>query len=349
MKTWASMLLALVLAVTGATMVGAGALRLLGSRTTAPGTVSETPPGRTFSPDETERSLDYWSPERLQETDADAGDPGFWAGRPLDERPPEPVTPTAVQRPYESRPEAIIGRLFFVDDKGRRGSCSATVVDSPTRNMVWTAGHCVHGGRGGTWFRDMVFIPAYNSGGDLRDQRAFAPYGKWAVEFAGTSNMWIKYGAHKENSAYSWDYGAFTVAPNRAGQRLQDVLGAGARIYFNPPRDLLVSSFGYPAGAPYRGDTLYRCDSRVSNYRPRGSVAGQDLNGPPMFWIGCGMTSGSSGGGWFANIGGQVYLVSNTSMGWHDAGVQAGPYLDQGAREVFEKLVRTSEHVRSPA
>ncbi len=342
MKTRASVLLALVLAVTGSVMVGAGTLTLVSLRAEVQPRTSGAPSheGRTFSPDETERSLNYWSPKRLEEAGGAAGDAGFQAARPLNEQPPAPVIAQAVQRPYENRPEAIIGRLFFVDDRGRHGSCSATVVDSPTRNMGWTAGHCVHGGRGGTWFHDMVFIPAYNSRGDLRDQRAFAPYGTWAVRFASTSNMWIKYGARTENSAYSWDYGAFTVAPDREGRRLQDVLGAAARIYFNPPRDLLVSSFGYPAGAPYTGDTLYRCDSRASNYRPRGSVGGQNLNGPPMFWIGCSMTSGSSGGGWFASINGQVYLISNTSMGWHDAHVQAGPYLGEGAREVYEQLVR---------
>ena len=44
--------------------------------------------------------------------------------------------------------------------------CSGTVVKDPRNpgksNLVWTAGHCVHAGDDGGWYRNIVFVPAYN-------------------------------------------------------------------------------------------------------------------------------------------------------------------------------------------
>lgn len=294
---------------------------------------------RAFDPDD--RTFSYWSPERMDQADGDGT--GGGTGRPLDEHPPAPREARAIRRYEGTLPETVVGRLFFVDDQNHSGSCSATVVDSPGRNMGWTAGHCLHSGRGGAWFRDLIFIPAYNTRGLPGHQHGYAPYGTWAVEYASTSNVWIANGARLENTAYSWDYGAFTVAPDRQGRRLQDVVGAGVPLLFNPPRDLEVSSYGFPADQPFNGYTLFRCDSPTSSYRPRGLVNGRQLRGSPMLWIGCTMTGGSSGGGWFARMGQHTYLVSNTSMGWHEAGVQAGPYLDQDAKEIFDQLVRRSD------
>ena len=47
--------------------------------------------------------------------------------------------------------------------------CSGTVVKDPRNpgksNLVWTAGHCVHAGQAGGWYRNIVFVPAYNDKG----------------------------------------------------------------------------------------------------------------------------------------------------------------------------------------
>jgi V8-like Glu-specific endopeptidase len=44
-------------------------------------------------------------------------------------------------------------------------SCSATSIASNTKNAVWTAGHCLHEGSGGSagWFTNHIFIPAYET------------------------------------------------------------------------------------------------------------------------------------------------------------------------------------------
>ena len=32
-------------------------------------------------------------------------------------------------------------------------------------NLVWTAGHCVHAGAKGGWYRNIAFVPSYNDAG----------------------------------------------------------------------------------------------------------------------------------------------------------------------------------------
>lgn len=61
---------------------------------------------------------------------------------------------------------------------------------------------------------------------------------------------------------------------------------------------------------------------------------------PTMHWLGCTMTAGSSGGGWFARgPGGQPALVSNTSIGPQDGPRWlAGPRLGREAEEVFDAV-----------
>ncbi len=67
---------------------------------------------------------------------------------------------------HDSVPTA--GKVFFDSPEGTM-VCSATVVQDPAHqgksNLVWTAGHCVHAGRKGGWYRNIAFVPAYNNSG----------------------------------------------------------------------------------------------------------------------------------------------------------------------------------------
>jgi hypothetical protein len=58
-----------------------------------------------------------------------------------------------------------------------------------------------------------------------------------------------------------------------------------------------------------------------------------------MYRIGCTMTGGSSGGGWFARgSSGRQVLVSVTSIGTLDHTWLAGPRLGAEAEDVFEAV-----------
>ena len=58
-------------------------------------------------------------------------------------RPRSPASPRSPNRP--SPPFAVNGRLFVRQGK-QRGFCSATAIDTPSRRLVLTAGHCVNSG-----------------------------------------------------------------------------------------------------------------------------------------------------------------------------------------------------------
>lgn len=62
---------------------------------------------------------------------------------------------------------------------------------------VWTAGHCVHAGSKGGWYRNIVFVPAYNDKGksaaalENAQPQEIAPYGAYWADWATTSGEWL--------------------------------------------------------------------------------------------------------------------------------------------------------------
>ena len=111
-----------------------------------------------------------WKPDRMksakdpQKTMA-AGDATGGTGT----SDPEPAPVRAVQEklPYHQY-AAPVGKVFFDSPEGSM-VCSGTVVKDPAHpgksNMVWTAGHCVHQGGSGGWYRNIAFVPSYNDQG----------------------------------------------------------------------------------------------------------------------------------------------------------------------------------------
>ena len=69
-----------------------------------------------------------------------------------------PNLPTYVPTAYTA------GKVFFTQN-GLSYVCSGTIVNTEGRDSVWTAGHCVHGGSGGTWHSNWTFAPASSTRG----------------------------------------------------------------------------------------------------------------------------------------------------------------------------------------
>ncbi|SNT65188.1 hypothetical protein SAMN05216276_11741, partial [Streptosporangium subroseum] len=58
-----------------------------------------------------------------------------------------------------------IGKVFFLDSKGKQRWCSATSIQSKYRNLVSTAGHCVYDDKANASVMDKwVFVPGYYQG-----------------------------------------------------------------------------------------------------------------------------------------------------------------------------------------
>jgi hypothetical protein len=208
----------------------------------------------------------------------------------------------------EVTPYAWNGRLY-VRQGGEEGFCSATAIDSASRSLVLTAGHCVNtgpkDGRPGTWSTYLEFVPGFNLGA--------APYGVFAL--SGTPHAlpgWTRAGNP------DFDLGAFLTEPNAEGVGLEDALGGGARIVTDLDHRQRFETFGYPGGT----ERMRTC---VSGY------AGQDpvmatLPGPPPVAIRCRWAPGASGGGWLID-GGQEIDGINTYLRTDEKAMTYGPYF----------------------
>ncbi|MGW4381511.1 trypsin-like serine peptidase [Kitasatospora sp. NPDC004531] len=258
-----------------------------------------------------------------------------------------PVAAVAAQpvpRPYTSYPAS--GKVFLTAPNGGTGQCSATVVADPAHpgrsNLVWTAAHCVHPGKGGDWYKNLVFVPAYNSSGAASDHRRaplaeVAPLGQWWADQVITSPLWTTEGTRGGDAANQYDFAVIKVrGPEGESRSLEEVIGAAVPVWFDAPREqLAIQAWGYPAVAPFDGQELERCDSGRPGSRSF------DAARPAMLVIGCTMTAGASGGGWFADgPDGRQRLVSNTSIGTSAHTALHGPYLEGVARQALDYISR---------
>lgn len=289
-----------------------------------------------------------WNPDRMREAEQ-PDRPVEEADIPGDESVTDP-TPRRVEAEevepeyHGSAPEA--GKLLFDGPKGSM-VCSATVVKDPANpgrsNLVWTAGHCVHAGKDGGWYRNIAFVPSYNDKGlsaaelENASREDLAPYGVWWGDWAQTSEQWIDQGAPVGGQGAPYDFAVVHVTPEKGsgGKSLEETVGSALPVEFGAPAVPKIASMeatGYPAAPPYDGQRMFRCADKPGRLSVRADQ-------PTMYRIGCSMTGGSSGGGWVAaGADGKPALVSNTSIGPVQAGWLAGPRLGAEAKGVFTSV-----------
>jgi len=216
-------------------------------------------------------------------------------------------------------PYSFNGRIFI-----RRGDlagyCSGTAINSPTRQLVLTAGHCINSGReegkASVWSDYLQFVPAYSGG--------VAPFGAFIARRKAiyAPKQWTKQGNP------DFDMGAFLTLPNSEGLNVADAVGGGATIVAGLTRHQTFQTFGYPGKtqrmqkctSPYIGDDL------LSNPFP----------GPPTLGIRCHWAPGASGGGWLIGDGTLINGV-NAYLHLNNKSRTFGPYF---SAETVGKLVR---------
>lgn len=167
------------------------------------------------------------------------------------------------------------GKIFAVDPITGPYSCSGTALNTPSRSIVLTAGHCVL--EEGKWGRRISFVPAFDHG--LR------PFGTFVVKAIYVMPQWRRY----ENPDF--DLAALRVESNLLGA-LTDVVGARG-FATGKSRLAAFQIFGYPA-AHARGEELRSCRAHglgIDRLTAR-------FSGPPTMPASCDMAAGSSGGAW---------------------------------------------------
>lgn len=291
---------------------------------------------------------DLWDPDRMrdaEEPDQEVDENDISGDQGVTDPTPQPVQAEAVTPSYHANAPTA-GKVFFDSPEGTM-VCSATVVQDPANpgksNMVWTAGHCVHAGKKGGWYRNIAFVPSYNDAGrsakelEGATEKEVAPYGLWWGDWAQTSDQWIEQGGATGGDGASYDFAVIHVTPEKGGdgKSLEETVGSALPVDFNAPSAAEMEEMtatGYPAAPPYDGQTLYQCADKPG----RLSLAAND---PTMYRIGCSMTAGSSGGGWVtAGSDGEPALVSNTSIGPVTSGWLAGPRLGDEAKDVYDAV-----------
>ncbi len=205
------------------------------------------------------------------------------------------------------------GKIVGVDPREGAYSCSGTAVNTPSRSIVLTAGHCVISKD--SLGKRISFVPAYDHGK--------RPYGSFHVRAVYVMPQWRR----GENPDF--DVAALSVRPNRLGY-LTDVVGARGYA-ISRSRSSPFQIFGYPAAA-LGGNSLRSC--RAHGLGTDALTNG--FEGPPTLPVSCDMAAGSSGGGWI--VEGQ-YLNGVTSYSYAGRPTQLfspyfGPEIGSFLREL---------------
>lgn len=167
------------------------------------------------------------------------------------------------------------GKIVATDPHAGAYSCSGTALNTPSRSIVLTAGHCVI--EAGSEARRISFVPAYDDGS--------RPFGTFEVESVYVMPQWRRHGNP------DFDVAALRVEPNKLGALVDVVGGRGYAI--SKSRLSAFQIFGYPA-ARADGEELRSC---------RAHGLGSDrltffFAGPPTMPASCDMAAGASGGAW---------------------------------------------------
>jgi hypothetical protein len=259
------------------------------------------------------RVASYWTPARMRS--AVPLDMELRGGRlhRLEAAPENPLATASFKPvPTPTAPPFSVNGRIFVRQGDLKGYCSGTAIDSPSRQLVLTAAHCVNsgprgGGRRAVWSQYLEFVPAYSG--------SAAPFGAFVAKqkqvFA--AKAWINHGNP------DFDLGAFVTHPNAEGVNVADAVGGGAAIVLDQDRHQKFQSFGYPGEStrmqgcqsPYIGD-----DALTYAFA-----------GPPTMGIRCRWAPGASGGGWLIADGTQINGL-NTYLHTDDTSHTYGPYFN---------------------
>jgi V8-like Glu-specific endopeptidase len=248
---------------------------------------------------------------------AAGGPAGYWnRDRLLGARPSRRWTLPAIPRPSPSAhtrllPAPRVGALFVHDASGNH-FCTASVVGSPGRDLLITAAHCIHGGKGSGYKQDIVFVPGYANGS--------TPYGVWTPSKLLVAPQWAT------SSNPDFDVG-FVVLKPLDGKNIEDVLGAN-QIGFDAGFTHLVRVTGYPASA----DAPVTCQNWTS----------QQSAHQEKFQCG-GYYGGTSGSPWIARFdpGTRTGTIVGVIGGYQEGGdtdsVSYSAYLDGAIRQLYQQ------------
>jgi V8-like Glu-specific endopeptidase len=234
-------------------------------------------------------------------------------GQPPQDQGPSATAPAQDGTAYTPRrtdENARIGTVFEKDDHGSH-FCTASVVQSPGRNMLITAAHCAFDADAGKPVDDLVFAPDYRNGNE--------PTGLWKVNKVVVDDRWAT------SQDEDLDVAFLTVGP-KDGKNIQDVLGGnslGTDRGFNNE----VKITGYPTSR----DTPISCRNRTTKFSDTQlRIQCTDFEG------------GTSGSPWFADYDPKSHTGTVIGvLGGHEGGgdendVSYAAYFDNDIAKLYQ-------------
>ncbi|CAM5267152.1 peptidase [Streptomyces spiroverticillatus] len=264
----------------------------------------------------------YWTAERMREAVA-ATDAREVRERALDSRDDGP--PAGV--PWRGSAESVshIGRLFMVLPGGQKATCTAAVVTAANRDVVATAGHCVHLEAAGGAMKSLLFVPGYDDGA--------TPYGSYPARSVAVDRAWT------EREDHAADFAFVALDTDDWGRHVQDVVGSSRAVFDAKPGGTRTA-LGYPFMPPYDGKTLQFCAGNASPVKDDRLAGGSQLKP-------CRMTNGASGGPWYAPLPGgedvQVAVTSARPRGEAFKDVAWGAVFNRTAKGLFQSQEALTE------
>ncbi|GAA1971996.1 trypsin-like serine peptidase [Kitasatospora viridis] len=202
---------------------------------------------------------------------------------------------------------ARIGVLRLTD-QGDARSCTASVVDSPNRDLLVTAAHCVYQSGEGP-MGDLAFAPGYRDGS--------APLGDWHVSKVTVDQHW------QDDADPEYDVAFLTVDP-LGGQQIEDAVGGGTPLGVNRGFDLSVTVTGYP----YDHEEPITCTTRTtaqSATQERFDCAG--------------FSDGTSGSPWLSADGQLVGVIGGYQQGGDTPDTSYSVSFDGRVSSLFQQAV----------
>ncbi|MFJ3789094.1 trypsin-like serine peptidase [Kitasatospora sp. NPDC090091] len=198
---------------------------------------------------------------------------------------------------------ATVGALFAGAVAAGNHFCTASVLDSPTGNLLLTAAHCLDGTAG------VTFAPGY------RDGRA--PYGTWRVTAIHTTDGWSRDGDQDE------DFAILETA-TADGRRIEDVVGAN-RLGTDEPFGATVRLYGYPGDS----ESPLLCTNSTSRH----STYQRAIDCP-------GYPGGTSGGPWIDTATGRVIgIIGGFQEGGDTEDTSYDAYFDHTIAALYAEAV----------
>ncbi|RVX37947.1 hypothetical protein EDD27_0237 [Nonomuraea polychroma] len=250
------------------------------------------------------------------------------------------VSPVASPVSATGNLPTTLGKVFFVGADGQPHWCTGTAVQSQYRNLVATAGHCVHDiERSDATFDKWVFIPGYSEGA--------TPWGLYVGKQVFAHYDFDVYEDYDRDFAFVNVYNGVVLSSDgvltNTGRLVDNVGGQG--FSWNQPIGSSRNVFGYPAGSNPDGTKSYTGETLEGSAGPTFAMTLSDLPADRPIGVDSPFPgTGSLGSSWLEHyskdaragyLNGITISVSDTDGdNRYDTGVS--PYFDGETAAIYK-------------